>query len=127
VLETRFPETVETEPELLAHHYTEAGLSEQAIPYWHQAGQQAVERSANAEAIAHLTRGLEVLNALPDSPERTHRELDLQIALGAPLMATRGYAAPEVGQTYAPGSGAVSAGGRTVSTLWSTVWTVDVL
>jgi class 3 adenylate cyclase len=57
VLEARFPETAETQPELLAHHYTEAGLSAQAIPYWQRAGQRAIERSANLEAIGHLTAG----------------------------------------------------------------------
>src|SRR5713101_3161625 len=54
VLEAQFPETVTTQPELLAYHYTEAGLTEQAIPYWQRAGQRAVERSAHVEAISHL-------------------------------------------------------------------------
>jgi len=57
VLAERFPETTETQPELVAHHYTEAGLITQAIPYWQQAGQRASERSAYVEAVAHLTRG----------------------------------------------------------------------
>ena len=61
VLEARFPELCETQPELLAHHYTEAGLLAQAIPYWQRAGQRAIERSAHVEAIGHLTKGLEVL------------------------------------------------------------------
>jgi TOMM system kinase/cyclase fusion protein len=100
VLEQRFPETTETQPELLAHHYTEAGLITQAIPYWLQAGQGAVGRSANLEAIAHLTKGLELLKTLPGTPERAQQELRLQIALGAPLLATKGYAAPEVGNAY---------------------------
>jgi len=100
VLAERFSETVETQPELLAHHYTEAGLITQAIPYWQQAGQQAAERSANVEAIEHLTKGLALLETLPPSPERTRRELRLQIVLGAPLIATKGYAGPEVGQAY---------------------------
>ena len=100
MLAERFPETVETQPELLAHHYTEAGLIEQAIPYWQQAGQRAIQRSANVEAIAHLTKGLELLKTLPDTPERAQQELALQIALGSPLMATKGYAAPEVAQAY---------------------------
>src|SRR5438093_7104027 len=56
VLEARFPEICEMQPELLAHHYTEAGVMAQAIPYWQRAGQRAVERSANLEAVAHLTR-----------------------------------------------------------------------
>src|SRR6266704_6735343 len=65
VLEERFPELCETQPELLAHHYTEAGGLAQAIPYWQRAGQRAIERSANVEAISHLTRGLDVLKTLP--------------------------------------------------------------
>ncbi len=100
VLADRFPDITETQPELLAHHYTEAGLIEQAIPYWQQAGQRAVERSANVEAISHLTKGLELLTTLPDTPERAQQELILQVALGVPLMATKGFAAPEVGTIY---------------------------
>ena len=101
VLVSQFPETAETQPELLAQHYTEAGLSAQAIPYWQRAGQRAIEHSAHVEAIAHLTRGLEVLNTLPDAPDRTQQELVLQTTLGPALLATKGYAAPEVGQVYA--------------------------
>jgi predicted ATPase len=101
VLEARFPETVETQPELVAHHYTEAGLSAQAVPYWQRAGQRAVERSANLEAVAHLTQGLAVLATLPDTPERAQQELDLQTTLGPALLVTKGYAAPEVLQAYA--------------------------
>ncbi len=101
VLEERFPETKETQPELLAHHYTEAGLIAQAIPYWQQAGQRAIERSANIEAISHLTKGLELLKTLPDTPERTPQELMLQIALAVPLTATKGFAASEVERVYA--------------------------
>src|SRR5262249_36250449 len=82
VLEAQFPETVATQPELLAHHYTEAGLTAQAIPYWQQAGQRALERSANLEAVAHLTKGLEVLATLPDTPERAQQELAMQLTLG---------------------------------------------
>jgi predicted ATPase/class 3 adenylate cyclase len=100
VLEERFAETVETQPELVAHHYTEAGLAEQAIPYWQQAGQRASQRSANIEAVAHLTKGLELLKTLQDTPEHTQQELTLQITLGPPLVATKGYAASEVEKTY---------------------------
>jgi predicted ATPase/class 3 adenylate cyclase len=100
VLESRFPETVETQPELLAHHYTEAGLREQAIAYWQRAGQQALQRSANLEAVQHLATGLALLAMLPDTPARAQQELDLQIALGPALIATKGHAAPEVEQTY---------------------------
>jgi class 3 adenylate cyclase/predicted ATPase len=100
-IEARFPEIIETQPELLAHHYSEAGLVEQALPYWQDAGQRAVQRSANVEAINHLTRGLELLKTLPDSPEHARRELALLIALGVPLRAMKGFAAPEVGKAYA--------------------------
>jgi class 3 adenylate cyclase/predicted ATPase len=101
VLEGQFPETAEAQPELLAHHYTEAGLSAQAVRYWQQAGQRTVERSANLEAVAHLRKGLEVLATLPDTPERSRQELGLQIILGPALMASKGIAAPEVGRAYA--------------------------
>ncbi len=100
VLEERFPETVATEPELLAHHYTEAGLLTQAIPYWQQAAQQALQHSANVEAIQHLSTGLTLLKTLPDTPERAQQELVIQAALGPVLIATKGYAAPDVEQTY---------------------------
>jgi TOMM system kinase/cyclase fusion protein len=101
VLEARFPEICETQPELLAHHATEAGLHEQAIGYWQKAGYRAIERSANLEAIGHLTTGLEVLKTLPDTPERIQQALMLYTALGVPLRATKGLGAPEVGQVYA--------------------------
>jgi predicted ATPase len=101
VLAEQFPETAETQPELLAHHYTAAGLSEHAIGYWQRAGRKAYERSANVEAIAHLTQGLALLTTLPETPARAQQELDLQIALGPALSATKGPAAPEVEQTYA--------------------------
>jgi predicted ATPase len=99
-LEQQFPETIETQPELLAHHYTEAGLSVQAIPYWQRAGQRASERSAYVETIEHLSKGLEVLATLPDTPERAQQELTLYIPLGPALRFTRGFAAPEVAATY---------------------------
>ena len=100
VLEAPFLQTCETHPELLAHHYMEAGLHAQAIPYWQRAGQRAIERSANVEAIEHLTKGLEVLKTLPETPERTEHELMLQLALGVSLRIIKGHTAPEVKYTY---------------------------
>ncbi|MFB3086737.1 MAG: AAA family ATPase [Acidiferrobacterales bacterium] len=100
VLGEQFATTAETEPEVLAYHYTEAGLAEQAIPLWRQAGQRASERSANLEAIAHLTRGLELIKIRPDTPERARQELGLCLTLGPALMAIKGYAVPEVAQLY---------------------------
>jgi len=101
MLEAEFPETVEAEPELVAHHYTEAGLNEQAVSYWLQAGKRAAQRSAHAEAINHLNRGIEVLMTLPDTLERARQELDLQIPLGPVLMAVKGQSSPDTERAYA--------------------------
>jgi predicted ATPase len=100
LLEARFPDIVAAEPELLGHHYTEAGCHAQAVGYWQQAGTRALQRSANVEAIAHVQCGLALLTALPDTPQRTQHELDFLTTLGPALSATRGYATPEVVQVY---------------------------
>jgi class 3 adenylate cyclase/predicted ATPase len=100
VLEAQFAETAEAEPELLAHHYTEAGCYAQAVGYWQQAGERASQRSAHVEAIAHLGKGIALLTTLPDTPERIQAELTFQTTLGPALIATRGFAAPEVAATY---------------------------
>jgi class 3 adenylate cyclase/predicted ATPase len=84
----------------LAHHYSRSGNTQKAIDYLRLAGQQAVQRSANTEAITHLTTALELLKTLPDTPERAQQELALHIALGGPLRTTKGYSAPEVEKTY---------------------------
>ncbi len=96
VLTERFPALVETQPELLAHHFTEASLTEQALSYWHRAGLRAVERSAYVEASRHLTMGLELLATLPDTLERAQQELEFLLALLPALTATKGDASPEV-------------------------------
>ena len=83
-------------PEILAHHFTAAGLAEPAIHYWYEAGQQASQRSASMEAIAHYRKGLELLERQPQIPDHPQRELDLQIALGQEWVAANGPAAPEV-------------------------------
>jgi predicted ATPase/class 3 adenylate cyclase len=101
VMVEQFPEMVETQPELLAYHYTEAGRDEAAVSCWQRAGQYALQRSAYVEAIAHLTQGLALLMRLPETPARLQQELDLQVALGPPLVATKGYAAPDVERAYA--------------------------
>jgi adenylate cyclase len=100
-LEAQFPEIAEAQPELLAHHYTEAGLNAHAVSYWYKAGQRASERSAFVEAIAHLTAGLAVLAALPNPSEHALEELDIQIAFGAASSLLKGHGAPEVGYAYA--------------------------
>jgi serine/threonine protein kinase/tetratricopeptide (TPR) repeat protein len=99
VLEAQFPQTAETRPELLAHHFTEAGLTEKAIGYWLSAGLRSQERSANVEAIGHLTNGLELIGTLPESPARDVKELQFLTTLGTVYIAARGYAAPEIGPT----------------------------
>lgn len=75
VLEERFPQIVETQPELLAHHYTEAHLTEKAVAYWQKAAEQAAERAGYVEALAHLAKALELIKTLPDTPERAKEEL----------------------------------------------------
>jgi len=100
LLETRFPEVVEREPELVAHHFTEAGLAEQAIGYWQRAGQRALLRSALLEGISHLSEGLRLIPSLPESPQRDQRELSLHLAVGPAFIATKGYGAEDVKRTY---------------------------
>jgi class 3 adenylate cyclase/predicted ATPase len=100
LLEARFADTVEAQPELVAHHYAEAGQAEEAIAYLLKAGQRAARRSANQEVIAHVGRALGLLAEIPEGIGRATRELQLQRLLGTAYMATRGYAAPETGATY---------------------------
>src|SRR4051812_41156699 len=90
----------EGEPELIAHHLTEAGRLAAAAPEWLRAGPRALARSANLEAIAHLMRGLEVLHKLPTAEVVSSLELDMQISLGSAYTAVRGYSAPETEQAY---------------------------
>ena len=99
-LENDFFETVATEPEVLAHHCEQAGLSEKAITYWLRAAKTASERSAHTEGIAHINRGLKVLPEIVDPSERKRLELELQSILAGLLLMTKGHAAPEVGETY---------------------------
>jgi predicted ATPase len=97
VLEESFPQTVETRPELLAHHYTEAGLPHKAISFWLRAGLRSRLRSADTEAINHLTKGLSMLRTVEESTERDELELEFLTTLGPEYIAIRGYGAPEVG------------------------------
>jgi tetratricopeptide (TPR) repeat protein len=99
-LEMAYAELTTTQPEWVAHHYTEAGCATQAVRYWYAAGRLASQRSAHVEAIAHLTRGLEVLQGLPETIERDRQELDLQLALGRGLMVTKGLAAIDAEDAY---------------------------
>jgi len=93
-LENSFPDMTETQPELLAHHLAQAGSIERGIDYLRKAAQRSIERSSNVEAIGHLTGALELLQSLPDSPERKQTQLDLQVILVQAMIASHGYAAP---------------------------------
>jgi predicted ATPase len=110
-LEAHFPETAATQPELLAHHFTEAGLVPRAVDYWDRAGERSLRRGAHHEAIEQLTRGLTLLRTLPETPQRRALEVKLHVGLGVPLQATRGYSAPEVEGNYARAHALCSQGG----------------
>jgi predicted ATPase len=101
VLEQEFPEISGTQPEVLAHHFAQAGSVGKAADYWHRAGRLALTRSAVPEAVAQLTKALAALDRMPDGPERQGRELDLQMTLGSALISAKGYAAPETGAAFA--------------------------
>ena len=100
VLEACFPQSSETQPELLARHYTEAGLAAPAIGYWQRAGHQASDRSANLEAVSHFTAAIALLTTRPETPAHTQQALTLHIALGAALQMAKGFGVPEVEQAY---------------------------
>ncbi len=101
LLEDRFPEVASTQPELVAHHYTEANCPAPAVAYWLKAGAAEARQSANLEAVEQFRRGLALVEALSDPRERAERELDLQMALGPALIATKLYNHPDVGRAYA--------------------------
>jgi predicted ATPase len=99
-LETQSPELMDTQPELFAQHYAEAGLVEKSVTCWGKAGRRSAARSALAEAAAQFHKALEQLALLPDTPERKPQELEFLSSLGAVLHAVKGYAALETGQVY---------------------------
>jgi tetratricopeptide (TPR) repeat protein len=102
VIETRFPNIKTTEPEVLAHHLTAAGLTEAAIPLWQAAGELALKRMALTEAIAHLNQGLELVATLPWSSQRDASELELRSLLGTAWLALKGWATPELWTSLHP-------------------------
>lgn len=95
-----FPAQAEAQPEVVAHHYTQAGLGDPAVQFWDRAGRQAVARSAYNEALAHFNKALEVLQTLPDTEERAQRELSLQVAKGFALPAVKGWGTAEGKQAF---------------------------
>ena len=100
VLETLYGEQAEEISVQLARHFEESGIKVKAVEYLHKAGNKAVRLSANKEAIVHFSKGLELLKSLPDTPERARKELELLLGIGVPLLATKGYGAPEAGHVY---------------------------
>ena len=103
-LEQQSTDAGEPGPEVLAQHFTDARLAARAVPYWRRAGELAAGRSADLEAIAHLSKGLDLVQTLPDAAERLDEELALRLAIGGPLIATEGIATPEVERTYSRAS-----------------------
>jgi predicted ATPase len=100
ILQDDFPELAENQPEVLAYHYQEAGNHQLAIRCWFKSGQRALAHSANVEAIADFRKALQLLSALPEAPERTKQEIDIQLALGIPLIAVQGYASAETCEAF---------------------------
>ena len=100
-LEADSPELMDTQPELLAQHYAEAGLAEKSAGFWERAGHRSAARSAMAEAAAQFHKGLDQLALLPHNPERHGQELEFWSALAAVLLAVKGFAAPKTGRAYA--------------------------
>jgi class 3 adenylate cyclase/predicted ATPase len=126
ILEQRFPTIRETAPELLAHHYAEAGLAAQAIDNWLRAGRQASERSAQKEALSHVRRGLDLIPQLSEGEARDRRHYDLLIRLCPALMALGSYSTPEIEQAYAKArklGGALADPGRDFTAAWG-LWQV---
>ena len=98
-LESAFPFTVETEPQLLAHHLAVAGFTDRAVEYLGKAGRRSIERSANADAIKYLTRALELLQSRPDIPQSKCARFSLEVMLAQAMTATYGYAATSLRET----------------------------
>jgi tetratricopeptide (TPR) repeat protein len=123
ILEQRFPETSASQPEIVAHHFTEAGLIEPAIDYWFKAGNLALSRSANAEAVKHLRKGIELTESQPASAQRLRKELDFYLALGPAMAATHGYATPETLKVFSYARDLLRDGGtlsEQMTVLWGT-------
>jgi serine/threonine protein kinase/tetratricopeptide (TPR) repeat protein len=121
VLELEFSEVVQSQPELLAHHYSSAGLASQAIGYWREAGRRSQSRSSHAEAVGHFTRGLEQVSLLAESPARDAIELDFQANLSVSLIASRGYASPDLESVHARARDLAERIGDS-STLFRIIW-----
>jgi len=121
VLEERFPDIVASEPEIVARHFTEARLVDPAIDYWLKAGNLALSRSANAEAVKHLRQGIELTQSQAPSPKRVRKELDFYLALGPAMAATEGFAMPETLRVFSHARDLLGDGGtlpEQMTVLW---------
>jgi tetratricopeptide (TPR) repeat protein len=129
VLEERYGEVAETQPETVAHHYTEAGLNELAVTYWHRAGERALQRSANAEAASHLTNAINLIATLPAGRDRDRRELSLQVALGLAMRAIKGHGSDETANVYARARDLLeeTIPAKEQMTIFYGLWTVNVV
>ena len=107
VLEEQFPSVAEAQPQILAHHFSEAGVLERAVAYWCRAGRQSAAKSAHIEAMAQLRRGLRLIADLPDTHERKQQELELQVTLADTLGASKGRAHPDVAEVLGRARGLV--------------------
>ena len=125
-LENGFPLTVETQPELLAHHLAEAGFTERAIDYLRRAGQRSIERSANAEAIGHLTRALELLQSRPDNPQRKRAAFPLEAMLSQAMIASYGYTAPSTRETLRRARALIDDFDRSLTEICCAVWVMGL-
>jgi class 3 adenylate cyclase/tetratricopeptide (TPR) repeat protein len=110
-LEERFADILTSQPEIVAHHFTQAGLVDPAIDYWLKAGNLALSHSANAEAVKHLRQGIELTQSLAPSPDRARKELDFCLALGPAMAATEGYATPETLKVFSDARDLMGDGG----------------
>jgi class 3 adenylate cyclase/tetratricopeptide (TPR) repeat protein len=121
MLEERFADSVASEPEIVARHFTEAGLVDPAINYWLKAGNLALSRSANAEAVKHLRQGIELTQSQAPSPKRVRNELDFYLALGPAMVATEGDATPETLRVFSHARGLLGDGG-TLTEQMTVLW-----
>jgi predicted ATPase/class 3 adenylate cyclase len=122
-LEERFADVVASQPEIVAHHFTEAGLVDPAIDYWLRAGNLALSRSANAEAVKHLRQGIELTQSQAASANRVRKELDFYLALGPAMAATEGYAKPETLRVFSHARDLLGDGG-TLTEQMTVLWGV---
>jgi class 3 adenylate cyclase/tetratricopeptide (TPR) repeat protein len=119
----RFPTVADTEPEIVAYHFTQAGLIDPAIDYWLKAGNLALSRSANVEAVKHLRQGMELMQSQAPSPQRLRKELDFYLALGPAMAATEGFAKPETWRVFSHARDLLGDGGtltEQMTVLWGT-------